>query len=145
VKAQTKRKDEAIDLSSLPVAVEFITDTGKSSLKTQGLPDREALEHATKELASAVEDVMSAKSREYRELSLRQALLFAFTIGSYGTQSDNTKSVATARCRDGKDKLTAKRNLIADRILRASPDKNVKQLQPEIAAEFKAVGWAAQK
>ncbi|WP_027583697.1 hypothetical protein [Bradyrhizobium sp. Ai1a-2] len=134
------------DLSSLPVAVQFITDTGEASLKTHGphgLPDREALQWAVLRLPSAAAEVAAATTNEERERALAKALLYAFAIGSYGTRSDNTKYVSTAGGRTGKGKRIAERNRIADSILQASPNTPVKQLQPEIAAEFKRLGLGA--
>jgi hypothetical protein len=133
----TKRKDGAIEVSSLPVAVQFITDTGEASLKTQGFPDREILLWAVRLLPMRVKEILDATTNADRESALMKALWHAFTIGSYGTRSDNTKFVSSSGGREGKAQRDAERDRIANDILQASPDKSVKQLQPVIEAKFK--------
>lgn len=90
------------DLSKLSTAIQFIVETGEASLTSSNLlPDREALQWAVRLLPYAATEVIAAETIEDRERALAKALLHAFTIGSYGTKSDNAKSVGAGSARRG--------------------------------------------
>jgi hypothetical protein len=133
-----KKEPEPELLADLAATVDFIT--AGHELADKDLPDHDALMRAVRLLPLRAVDALTAPTIEEREKALAKALLYAFTTGSYGTRSENTKFVSTAGGRNGKGKLIAERNRIADSIMQASPDKTVQQLQPAIAAEFERLG-----
>lgn len=94
---------QPVELTELPAALEFITGTGEASLKERDdLPDREALTWAVRLLPYAATEALNAAKKVERERALMKALWHAFTIGSYGTTSDNTKFAGTAAGRAGR-------------------------------------------
>jgi hypothetical protein len=135
-----------VELVDLKTTIQFITDTGEASLKTRGLPDRERLLWAVRLLPYAAEEVLDVATDEERERALRLALLHAFTIGSYGTRSDNTKSVGTA---SGRSKAAEKREPDTERIRQAiaeaekiyPPDchGNIKRIAKHVGVDAKTV------
>jgi hypothetical protein len=141
---ETKQKPVKDVRWDLQFFIRFLRKTGEGSLKAKfDLPEREALQRAVQKLDPCAKSLIgiiekSGIPEDVQEVALHNlwsALASAFTIGSEGTRSRNTKAMGTAA---GRSKAAEKREP-GDKRIREAIREAEKKYPPGFRGRMTAI------